>query len=263
MPYTLAHPITAIALAGFFPKRLNKTGLVVGSVAPDLLNFVMLRPTDTSFFHSHAGLWSVGLPASVALSFLFHRLLLPATAPYLPQPLDRIAGDYVQQGWRIAGVKAWIMLLGSIVLGMYSHLFLDGFTHRGGLMYPLATAWTATLFPHVDSPAMLLQFGLSVFGLIAELLLLGVLIWRRRKTGRPSGTPTAAKWRYWAVVSAFACAVLLLALVLHGTSRYRWAIVFMLPVASVSGAAVGLVTASLLYTWYRASRAPRDIRMRK
>jgi hypothetical protein len=247
MPYTPAHPITAIVINKLFPNKFNKTGLVLGSIAPDLLNFVMLRPADTTFGHSHIGMLTVGLPASIALAFVFHRLVLPAAAVHLPAPINRIAYHYAEQGWRIAGVKAWVVLVLSIMLGMYSHLFLDGFSHRGGIMYPIATSTVERLFPWVDSPAMLLQFGLSVLVIGIELLLLAVFLLRRLRI--PSNVPRVpgrTKWTYWSVVLLATIAITAFALFIHPSSHYRH-LLFIIPVAPLTGAVVGLLAASVVH----------------
>lgn len=256
MPYTLAHPITAIVIDRLMPNRWNRTGLVLGSVAPDLLNFVLLRPTDTTFGHSHLGMLTVGLPASIALAFLFHRVVLPAAAIHLPAPFNRIACHYAERGWRVAGVRAWAVFMLSIVLGMYSHLFLDGFSHYGGLMYPIATGAVGWLFPSAGSPAMLLQFGLSLLGVGVELLLLAVFV--RRRLTLPSSVPRvtgAAKLGYWSIVLLMAAAVTWIGVVFHPIGYYYHAL-YALPVAPLSGAVLGLLAASLIHAGI--ARARRD-----
>lgn len=274
MPYTLAHPITAIALVKLFPGRFNKTGLAFGTLVPDLQNFIALRPTDSDFGHSPLGMLTLGLPVSVALAFAFHRLVVPAAADCLPAPYDRIAGVYAQQGWRIAGLRDWAVLLVSIGLGMYSHLFLDGFSHRGGLMYPFAVGTVQWLFPGVRSPGSLLQFGLSLAGMAVELLLLIVFL-RRRKAALPPVSPPGSRPKSQPAVAAEAPTAGAAAKTLYGLAilaaialftaagiysfrfgHFRYALLVM-PIAPFTGAAVGLLAASAFRLLFRKTGRQR------
>ncbi|GAA3404947.1 DUF4184 family protein [Paenibacillus hodogayensis] len=258
MPYTPAHPITAIVLDKLFPRKLNRTGLVLGTMAPDLQNFAELRPTDTDFGHSTLGMFTLGLPASIVLAFAFHRLVLPAAAVYLPAPLNRIAGSYVQRGWRINGLRGWALLIASIVLGMYSHLFLDGFSHRGGLMYPLSTGAVQWLLPGIRSPGSLLQFGLSVLGIAVELLLLAIFVYRRRHIGSSAGEDgqtlprigRSGKALFWLAVLSGTVLVTAFGFWLYSSPHSHRGLIIV-PVAPLSGAVVGLLAASALHALMR------------
>ncbi|WP_158302210.1 DUF4184 family protein [Paenibacillus mesophilus] len=247
MPYTPAHPITAIVLDKLLPNKFNKTGLVLGSIAPDLRNFMMLRPVDTGFEHSHAGMLTVGLPASIVLAFAFHRLVLPAAAIHLPAPFNRIAYRYVERGWRITGVRGWAVLLLSIMLGLYSHVFLDGFSHRGGLMYPIATGTVEWMLPRAESPAAVVQLGISLLAIGIELLLLTVFLLRR--WGIASAVPHvrgSVKGMYWFIVLIAMILITAIAIVVapFGHARHLY---FIIPVASLTGAVIGLLAASVAH----------------
>lgn len=251
MPYTPAHPITAIAIDKLFPNKFNKTGLVAGTLAPDLLNFVVLQPTDTDFGHSPLGMLTIGLPASLLMGYVFHRLVLPGVVVHLPRPFNRMLYPYVEQGWRVRGAKAWSVLLISIVIGMYSHLFLDGFTHKGGLMYPYTTAVVHWLLPDLRSPGLLLQFGISMVAIVIELMLFTYLLFRRRQVSRePEYAHSSAKIGYWSVVVLCVIGMTALGMLLYDTG-YRRHGVMIFSVASITGAVIGLIAASAVYMFWR------------
>ncbi|WP_158289414.1 DUF4184 family protein [Paenibacillus flagellatus] len=250
MPYTPAHPITAVVLDKLFPKRFNKTGLVIGTIAPDLQNFVMLRPTDTDFGHSPLGMLTIGLPASVLIAFAFHRLVLPAMALHTPAPFNGLLYRYAAQGWTVSGAKAWIVLLLSIAIGMYSHLFLDGFTHKGGLMYPYTVAALQWLAPGLPPSSLVLQLFLSAGCIGLELLVLTVLVIRRLrwKNEAPAVHP-AMKWSYWLIVLLAIFAVTATGIAVQDHGHLKAHAFMALPVAPLTGTAVGLVAASALHAW--------------
>lgn len=247
MPYTPAHPITAIVLDKLLPNKFNKTGLVLGSIAPDLRNFIMLRPVDTGFDHSHAGLLTLGLPFSIVLAFAFHRLVLPAAAIHLPAPFNRIAYCYVERGWRISGVRGWAVLLLSIMLGLYSHVFLDGFSHRGGWMYPFATGTVEWMLPRAKSPATIVQLGISLLAIGIELLLLIVFLHRRR--GVSSAVPhvrVSVKGMYWCIVMIATILITAFAIVIAPFNHARH-LFLIIPVAPLTGGVIGLLAASVAH----------------
>ncbi|WP_158606875.1 DUF4184 family protein [Paenibacillus ginsengarvi] len=253
MPYTPAHPITAIALIWMFPNRFNKTGLVIGTMAPDLQNFIELRPADTGFGHSALGMLTYGLPASIVLAFAFHRLVMPAAAVYLPKPLNRIAAKYWKQGWSVTGVRSWAVFLLSIALGMYSHLFLDGFSHKGGLMYPFATATVEWMMPGVKSPGGVVQFVLSIVGIGIELLLLRVFVYRRREEAAVlPDVRFRTKALFWLLVASAIVLVTLIGMLMyrpHHFHHFRY-MFYILPIAPLTGAVLGIIAASALHALF-------------
>lgn len=256
MPYTPAHPITAIALIKLFPNKFNKTGLVLGTMAPDLQNFIAFRPVDSSFGHSTLGMMTLGLPASILLAFAFHRLVVPAAARYFPEPFRGIAGRHAKCGWRIAGLRGLGGLVASIVIGMYSHLFLDGFTHYGGLMYPLASRAVETMMPGAASPITVLQFGLSVIGIGIELLMLDAFL-RRRRAVMPEASgakPAPFHSRFWLIVVGAAVVATAAAFFAYRPDRALPRFVLsIVAVAPLSGLAIGLLAASALHAAYSES----------
>ncbi|MDF2657301.1 MAG: hypothetical protein K0Q94_92 [Paenibacillus sp.] len=258
MPYTPAHPITAIAIDKLFPNKFNRTGLVAGTLAPDLMNFVVLRPADTGFGHSPLGMLTIGLPVSILMCYLFHKLVFPGLVIHLPRPLDRILYPYVERGWRIAGARAWTILVVSIVVGMISHLFLDGFTHKGGLMYPYTTVFVHWLLPGFGSTSLLLQFGLSVVCVAIELLVFVAFLYRRRDKIRiPEFISGPAKTGYWSVVLLFLFGATALGLLLYDTGYRRYGLMIV-SVASVTGAVIGFITASAVFLTARRRRPRAD-----
>ena len=127
MPFTLAHPAAVLPLRRYCPRYLHFGALVVGSVCPDLGYFPGFRLDEIS--HSFIGGFLFDLPVGMlmlAALFLLRRPmvnLLPKghRAAFLPL-CERPLGPP-------------LVVLISLLIGIWSHLVWDVFTHRHGWLY--------------------------------------------------------------------------------------------------------------------------------
>src|ERR1041385_6474131 len=122
MPFTLAHPAAVLPLRRFAPRWLCFPGLVVGAVVPDAGYAVGLD------FYSHSWIGSVifSLPVGMVMLILFYWLRGPASR-WLPsrqrelfQPLCR------------SNPGPWYGIIASLLIGAWTHLVWDSFTHKYG-----------------------------------------------------------------------------------------------------------------------------------
>ncbi|TLY69622.1 MAG: DUF4184 family protein [Gammaproteobacteria bacterium] len=172
MPFTLAHPAAILPLRGL--RYLRTAPLIIGAMIPDLPYYVPARfghfgpethsltgSFTTCLVFGYAALGCVFLlrrPLTALLSARARWLCLTALAPFRRRPLE----------WALAGV--------SIILGVWTHLLWDSFTHNDGWMVrrvaalsaPLSFDWYSGTVCHV------LQYLSSAFGLAAMAL------WYRR-----------------------------------------------------------------------------------
>ena len=72
MPFTFSHP--AILLPFVKRKKISITGLVIGSMAPDLEFFFRMR-TQSEISHTFHGLLLIDVPLAIIITLLFHGLL--------------------------------------------------------------------------------------------------------------------------------------------------------------------------------------------
>lgn len=172
MPFTLAHPVAVVPLRGL--KYLRTAPLVIGAMIPDLPyylpgRFNYLRPETHSFTGSfttclllgYAALGAVYLlrrPLTALLSPRARWLCLAALAPFHRRPLE----------WALASV--------SIVLGVWTHLLWDSFTHENGWVVRRVAALSApvSLGSYHVTVCHVLQYVSSAFG----LAVLAVWYWR-------------------------------------------------------------------------------------
>jgi hypothetical protein len=169
MPFTLAHPIAALPLWLGSRKRLNLMGLMVGTIVPDLAYFLALRPIE-SFGHTLPGAMTQGL---------FEGLLLFAIVQYgLMRPLLAVVPRGIAQRCQIFkqnqrfNVADFVILVISIWLGAFSHIFWDSFTHLTGWFVEY---FSVLAYPIGQMPLYkLLQYASGLFGL------LGLGVWAMR-----------------------------------------------------------------------------------
>jgi hypothetical protein len=132
MPFTTSHPAAVLPLKHLFPRYFSLTGLMAGAISPDLLYFLIFDTVDRGASHSWTGLFIFCIPAGVVFSFAFHKLLKYNLIMNLPRPLDQFFSGLAFQRFRIVGLRQWIILIFSILIGALSHFFWDSFTHAHG-----------------------------------------------------------------------------------------------------------------------------------
>jgi len=128
VPFTLAHAAAALP---FRRLRLVPSALIVGTFAPDCEYFVRLGPSG-GYGHTAAGAFLLSLPLGLAVLFLFHALVKAPAVALLPECLqDRLPLDR----FRIGGGSRFALILGSLMLGIATHVGWDNFTHRNLWLY--------------------------------------------------------------------------------------------------------------------------------
>ena len=172
MPFTLAHPAAILPLRGL--RYLRTVPLIIGAMTPDLpyyvpVRFGLIRPETHSVTGSfttclvlgYAALGCVFLlrrPLTALLSVRARWLCLSALAPFSRRPLE----------WALAPV--------SIILGVWTHLLWDSFTHDEGWMVRRVAALSAevSFLGYNGTVCHALQYLSSAFGLAA----MAVWYWR-------------------------------------------------------------------------------------
>lgn len=177
MPFTLGHPALVWPLAR---RPLVPAALIAGSLAPDLLFYLPDLPDGVplqSLTHTPTGMCSVDVVLAVGLVATAHLLRWPALA-LLPDgvrgrlagparhgfmPVPGAAPGERRRPWRLARIGAWWVL--SAVIGAFTHIIWDGFTHSHGGAVKLAP-WLATTFVGPLPVFQALQWLSSAVGLL-------------------------------------------------------------------------------------------------
>ncbi|MEG0187627.1 DUF4184 family protein [Algoriella sp.] len=139
MPLTFCHPAIVLPLKKLKPTWFSMTGLIIGSMSPDLEYFSRMEILAT---HSHL-FWGVlyfDLPIALIYCFVFHLFVRNIVIIHLPYFFQERFVDFLNFDWINYFKKQWLVVIISIIIGAYSHLFWDAFTHEWGYFAKLIPA---------------------------------------------------------------------------------------------------------------------------
>ncbi|PKW29863.1 DUF4184 family protein [Flavobacterium lindanitolerans] len=129
MPFTFSHPAIVLPMTFLNRKWFSLTGLVIGSMTPDFEYFLRMK-TSSNYSHTIAGVFWFDLPLGIILSFIFHNIVRNNLFDNLPVPLRLRISTFKQFDWNKYFQKNWLIVIISILIGAFSHIFWDGFTHQ-------------------------------------------------------------------------------------------------------------------------------------
>ena len=195
MPWTFAHPAAVIPLRRFCPAQFNVAGLAIGALTPDFGFYVGLFSLAT---HAHTLLGSFldCLPTGLVLLACFYLVRRPIWH-LLPQP-HRALLEPLASGPVPVRPGALVRAALSIVIGAWSHIAWDSFTHRFG--------WVVIEYPVLQEPVIALGSGhLRLYNVLQHLsTLIGVMVliaayyfWLRRHGSKAIFLFSSEdRWRY-------------------------------------------------------------------
>ncbi len=167
MPFTLAHPAAVLPLRGV--ARLRTAPLILGAMAPDLPDFLpgglgrYVRATHAfvNSFTIDLLLGYLALAAIVLLQRPLAALLWPRARRLCLRALEPFRG-----------ARAWAWAGPAILIGVWTHLLWDSFTHRDGWIVHHLAALSAplTLGPYHGTVYHALQYLSSIVGLCVMVL---------------------------------------------------------------------------------------------
>jgi hypothetical protein len=171
LPLTPAHAAAVVPLGRWKPY-FWLSPLVVGSMAPDYMYFLLLRPSLRHFGHSPLGLVLFCIPAGLAVLYAFHRFFKRPLVLLLPRPVRAKLWPHCGPFPLLPLPRlAWICVL--LFLGATTHVVWDGFTHEDGWAVvdsPRMQAVVVTVAGHEVHCFGVLQYASSALGL-------GLLAW--------------------------------------------------------------------------------------
>jgi hypothetical protein len=216
MPWTFAHPAAVLPLKRYCPSQLNFAALVIGSLTPDLGYYIGLW-RFASYAHTLSGSLFICIPTGWALLVSFYLLRKP-TWYLLPEPhrslLRPLAATPPPS--RAGSILAASI---SIILGVWSHIIWDAFTHRN--------RWAVTRYSFLqdrifaiagtDFPVYTVLQHLSTFVGVAALVAVYYRWLRRRGSRSLLLFEREDLWRY-AILTTLALVSLLIAILLGARS---------------------------------------------
>lgn len=215
MPFPLAHPAAVLPLRRYCPKYLNLPALVVGSICPDA-GYCLARFNVSDVSHRFWGSFVFCLPVGTLTLVALYGLILPATRRLPVGVLRRLP----PLSFRPFGSP--VVIVWSLLIGAWSHLAWDSFTHTGGWLtqrLPLLEVPVAHIAGRTVRVCHLLWYGCS-FGGVA-MVFIAYEKWRQKLAGRMLNAKVRTHWGGAVIVALAVVPIELIHHLVHGaTGRY-------------------------------------------
>jgi hypothetical protein len=164
MPFTLAHPAAVLPLRRL--RLMRTVPLIIGAMTPDVPYYLPWRIAKhlPDVTHTLLGTITLDLPIGLLLLLCVWLLRAPLVAPLGPRARARCAAAIERFGSRPLN---WVLAPLSILVGAWTHLAWDSFTHADGWMVQRIPALSApvSFFSYTGQLCHVLQYACSVFGL--------------------------------------------------------------------------------------------------
>ncbi len=167
MPFTLAHPAAILPLRGF--ARLRTAPLIIGAMVPDLPDYLPGGAVRyVRLTHAFANSYTIDLLLGYAALGTLVVLQRPLTALLWPRARALCLGA-VEPFRQLA---AWAWAAPALLLGVWTHLAWDSFTHpEGWIVLRVAALSDALVVGSYRAPVYhALQYASSIFGLCVLIL---------------------------------------------------------------------------------------------
>ncbi len=214
------------------------TALIIGSMAPDFEYFIRMR-VKSIYSHSLIGLLWFDLPLTILLAFIFHNVVRNTFVRNLPNFLTSRLIAFNEFDWNSYFKRNFIIVVISALIGAFSHIAWDSFTHEDGFAVEKITFLSSSVsVAGKDFPVFkLLQHGSTVIGAL-------VIVWAILSLPKQEPKVAAVQpGRYWVIVVAI-CLVVLRANLKMGLDPSMFG---HLVVVIISGTLIGLILTSAYF----------------
>jgi hypothetical protein len=171
MPFTFSHPAIVLPLTKINPKYISSSALIMGSMSPDFEYFINMK-LGRIHGHTLSGAFYYDLPVTLICLILFHLLVRDTLIDHLPHPLHEKYKHLKKLNWICYFKLRWHVVLYCSLIGIFSHLFWDSFTHAPGFFSSVFPALNESVYvfnTHIKV-YYLLQITSSVVGAMAILI---------------------------------------------------------------------------------------------
>jgi hypothetical protein len=189
MPLTIAHPAIVIPFRKFGDGWFSVSALIIGSMSPDFEYLITFQLQD-KIAHSSIGVLFFCLPIGLLIYCLYHGIIRVKLIQNLPMILKSRFVYAENFEWKKYLQQRWFIVLYSLIIGAFSHLFWDSFTHDHRFFVeqiPILKSKIAG-FPVYK----IVQHGSTFVGLLVILLAV-------YRLPRVTTKANESKWKYWLV----------------------------------------------------------------
>jgi hypothetical protein len=193
MPLTIAHPAIILPALRFSGNAAFATGLIIGSLTPDFEYFLRGQLTS-KVSHTILGQFVFCLPVGLLLVLLWQTVIKRPLLQSLPHWLRKRL-SLVQKS-QITTSANWISCAFGLVLGSFSHIFWDAFTHDTGYFVGLMPILSQSSWGGFQLYKIAQHFSTAL-----GLAVISLYVFRMSPTVE---IPVAEKpWKYWAIFVFF------------------------------------------------------------
>jgi hypothetical protein len=204
MPFTFAHPAAVLPLRR--APLMSSVPLIIGAMTPDVPYYFPWRiakhiPEAT---HTFLGTFTLDLPMGLVSLLFLWLLRAQLAAPLGPRAQAKCLAAVERFGNR---PRNWVLAPLSILIGAWTHLAWDSFTHADSWVVSRISALSApvTFFSYTGPLCHVLQYASSVFGLAV------LAIWFARLPAPTQEPPNTERAAGGALLLVILCAVAALA----------------------------------------------------
>ncbi len=129
MPFTFSHPAIVLPLKRVFKNNISLTGLIIGSLMPDFEYFFKMK-IESNYSHTILGNLWFNLPLGIIICFIFHNIIKKPFIDNSPLFIQRRMWKTRSLNWTNYFFYNWKIICLSLIIGGYSHIFWDSFTHN-------------------------------------------------------------------------------------------------------------------------------------
>lgn len=144
MPFTFSHPAIILPLTTK-RLRLSATGLIIGSMTPDFEYFIRMK-VQSDYSHTLPGLFWFDLPLGLILSFIYHSIVRNSFINNSPVFIQKRLNKFNSLNWIKYFLLNWFIVSISVLIGAFSHLLWDSFTHETGYFVERSSLLKGTIY---------------------------------------------------------------------------------------------------------------------
>ncbi len=236
MPFTFSHPAIVLPL-NYLPKKwISLTGLIIGSLTPDFEYFIRMK-VQSDHSHTLFGLLWFDLPLGILLAFIFHNIVKSNLFENLPKSLKSRLLNFKNFNWNNHFKIHWLVISISIIVGAFSHILWDSFTHQHGYFVEKITALSnnANILGLKVPIFKILQHSSTIIGgfvILHTLLKLPVIDNKHKKID----------YKYWSILTIITLTIILIRLF----SGLNYKLYGHLIATGISAGIIGLILTPIL-----------------